>query len=147
MISLLKVQNRIYHDFAAAPDKTSQEASGEQPTELPATLDDCKLTSSQELLDSLLQTRRSFLTVSFSILSRRGSNPIPGPVGTRIVPRDETVTSGWMISSSQYLLLAVTSPGSVKFGSVESAMLCARPIPDSSIPPHHTGNPFCWHKS
>ena len=47
MIFLLKVQNRIYHDFAPAPDKTSQEASGEQPTELLATSDACKLTSSQ----------------------------------------------------------------------------------------------------
>ena len=29
----------------------------------------------------------------------------------------------------------------MKPGSVDIAMLCARPIPDSSIPPHHTGMP------
>ena len=33
------------------------------------------------------------------------------------------------------------SPGTVKPGRVANAMLCARPIPDSSIPPHQTGQP------
>ena len=46
------------------------------------------------------------------------------------------------MSRFQYRLLADTSPGRTKFGSVESAMLCARPMPDSSIPPHQTGMPF-----
>ena len=43
------------------------------------------------------------------------------------------------MSCVQYRALAETSPGSVKFGSVDKAMLCARPTPDSSIPPHQTG--------
>ena len=44
-----------------------------------------------------------------------------------------------MISSSQYRADADTSPGKVNPGNVDIAMLCARPIPDSSIPPHQTG--------
>ena len=32
------------------------------------------------------------------------------------------------------------SPGSVKFGSVDRCRLCARPMPDSSMPPCHTGH-------
>ena len=31
------------------------------------------------------------------------------------------------------------SPGLVKLGSVARWMFCARPIPDSSMPPHQTG--------
>src|SRR3990167_3985823 len=38
----------------------------------------------------------------------------------------------------QYRLLAETSPGRTKLGKVERATLCARPMPDSSIPPHQT---------
>ena len=36
------------------------------------------------------------------------------------------------------------SPGFVKPGSVAAAMLCARPTPDSSIPPHQRGTPAAW---
>ena len=57
-----------------------------------------------------------------------------------MVPFDDTSTGGEIMSRSQYRLLAETSPGSTKFGSVDSAILCARPMPDSSMPPHHTGN-------
>ena len=39
------------------------------------------------------------------------------------------------------------APGSEKFGKVESAILCARPIPDSSMPPHQTGMPAFSHTS
>ena len=51
-----------------------------------------------------------------------------------------------MMSSDQYRFDAETSPGSEKFGSEESAILCARPMPvsDGSLPPHHTGTP-CVH--
>src|ERR1700688_327363 len=66
----------------------------------------------QSSLHSAIYVRRSVRVVSFSISSRRGVKPMPGPCGTVIVPRDETVTSGSMISSCQYRLLALTSPGS-----------------------------------
>ena len=45
------------------------------------------------------------------------------------------------MSSAQYRRDAETSPGNLKFSSVERAMLCERPIPDSSMPPYHTGMP------
>src|ERR1700722_4266871 len=55
----------------------------------------------QGFLHSSNSVRRSVRVVSFSIRSRRGVKPMPGPCGTVIVPRDETVTSGSMISSCQ----------------------------------------------
>src|SRR5437762_9568436 len=67
---------------------------------------------------------------------------MPCPVGALIVPSRLTVTGGSMMSSSQYLSDAETSPGRLKPGSVDSAILCARPIPASSMPPHHTGRPW-----
>ena len=39
-----------------------------------------------------------------------------------------------MMSSLQQRLLAETSPGSVNPASVDMAMLCARPMPVSSMP-------------
>ena len=42
---------------------------------------------------------RSTRVVSFSMRSRRGSKPMPGPCGTAMVPRGDTVTSGSMMSS------------------------------------------------
>ena len=59
-----------------------------------------------------------------------------------IRPSEETSTGGSTISSSQYRLLAETSPGSVKLSRLDSATLWARPMPDSSMPPHHTGIPL-----
>jgi hypothetical protein len=61
----------------------------------------------------------SFLTVSFSIKSVFNSYPRPGFSGTVINPFADTVTSGSMMSSFQYRFDADTSPGNVKFGSVE----------------------------
>ena len=42
---------------------------------------------------------------------------------------------------------AETSPGSVNPSSAASAALAARPMPVSSIPPHHTGMPRSRHRS
>ena len=56
-----------------------------------------------------------------------------------MVPRGLIVTAGSIMSSSQYRELAETSPGKVNPDKVAMAMLCARPMPDSSIPPHQTG--------
>src|SRR6267142_2031373 len=81
----------------------------------------------------------SFLTVNLLILGRLIENPIPTPFGAAIVPLGETVTGGSIMSSSQYLELAETSPGKVNPASVAMAMLWARPIPDSSMPPHQSG--------
>src|SRR4051794_41982342 len=67
---------------------------------------------------------------------------MPVAVGASIVPVLLTTTAGSMMSCSQYLAEAETSPGKVKPGCVDIAMLCARPIPDSNIPPHHTGIPL-----
>src|SRR3972149_1686700 len=39
------------------------------------------------------------------------------------------------------------SPGKLKPGKLASARLAARPTPVSSIPPHHTGTPWAWHRS
>ena len=61
--------------------------------------------------------------VSDSMRSILGKYPIPGAVGTRIVPCLVTSTSGSMTSSVQYRRLAETSPGKVKFGSVDIAIL------------------------
>jgi hypothetical protein len=47
------------------------------------------------------QASRSLRTVNFSMRSIRGVKPIPGSVGTRIVPCADTVTSGSMMSSCQ----------------------------------------------
>src|SRR5574340_382546 len=58
-----------------------------------------------------------------------------------MVPRGVVSTGGVMMSWAQYRRLAETSPGSVKFGRVASAILCARPMPASSMPPHQTGMP------
>src|SRR6266498_617182 len=79
------------------------------------------------------RTVKSFIRFKFT------SNPIPGLAGAAIVPCELTVTGGSIMSSSQYRALAETSPGKVNPARVAMAMLCARPIPDSSIPPHHTG--------
>jgi len=81
----------------------------------------------------------SLRTVSASIRGTLTLKPMPGASGALIVPRSLTVTGGSMMSSSQYRALAETSPGKVKPASVDIAMLCARPIPDSSMPPHQTG--------
>src|SRR6266704_5353114 len=70
------------------------------------------------------------------------SNPNLDLAGAAIVPCELAVTGGTIMSSSQYRALAETSPGKVNPARVDMAMLCARPIPDSSMPPHHTGI-FC----
>src|SRR5579859_7472477 len=93
----------------------------------------CSYTSSRAR--AFIVSRR---TVSFSMRSRRTSKPIPGVCGSTISPALLTVTSGSMMSSDQYRFEADTSPGNVKFGSDDNAILCARPMPVSSIPPHHT---------
>src|SRR5216683_7119958 len=54
-----------------------------------------------QVLRQTAQARRSLRTVSLSMRSKRGSNPMPGPLGTRKVPCGVTVTSGWMMSSAQ----------------------------------------------
>ena len=53
-------------------------------------------------------------------------------------------TAGEMMSRFQYRLLADTSPGSVKFGKVASAMLCARPMPglQHAAAPHRNSRCF-----
>src|SRR5262245_32618085 len=71
-------------------------------------------------------------TVSRSMRSSLTLNPMPGPRLCRIRPSAEISTSGSMMSSDQYRLLADTSPGSEKFSRLESAMFWARPTPDSS---------------
>ena len=43
--------------------------------------------------------------------------------------------------------LAEMSPGSVKPGRLASATFAARPMPVSSMPPHHTGTPRARHRS
>jgi hypothetical protein len=48
-----------------------------------------------------LRASTSFRTVNFSIKSTRGVKPMPGALGTRIVPCFETVTSGSMMSALQ----------------------------------------------
>ena len=45
-----------------------------------------------------------------------------------------------MMSRAKYRRLAEMSPGIVKPGRLASAMLWARPTPDSSMPPHQSGN-------
>src|SRR5262245_3208165 len=86
----------------------------------------------------------SFLTVKPSIRFSFTSYPIPTPAGRGMFPRGVTSTGGVMMSSAQYRFDADTSPGSVKPGSVDIAMLCARPIPASSMPPHQTGTLRPW---
>ncbi len=54
-----------------------------------------------QVLRQISQARSSLRTVSLSMRSNRGSNPMPGPAGTRIVPCADTVTSGRIMSSSQ----------------------------------------------
>lgn len=68
-------------------------------------------------------------------------NPIPGLVGTDIIPFS-TETPGVMTSSSQNRLEAEISPGIVNPGNEARAILWARETPNSIIPPHHTGMPF-----
>src|SRR5206468_396287 len=67
--------------------------------------------------------------------------PRPQRVGTAIVPPFWSTNGGSTMSSAQYRSLAEMSPGSRKFGRVARATLQARPIPVSSMPPHHTGTP------
>src|ERR1700733_3038069 len=64
---------------------------------------------------------------------------MPGPDGAAIFPDEDTVTGGSIMSCSQYRFDADTSPGKVNPGSVDIAILWARPMPDSSMPPHQTG--------
>ncbi len=52
-------------------------------------------------VNRLNQARRSTRLVMLSMRSRRGSKPMPGPLGTVMVPRGLTVTSGEMMSSCQ----------------------------------------------
>ena len=66
---------------------------------------------------------------------------IPGSFRLMIVPRGVTSTSGVIISSVQYLFEAEISPAMVKPAWVAIAILWARPIPASSIPPDQTGTP------
>ena len=62
-------------------------------------------------------------------------------MGTATVPSAATSTGGTMTSRSKYRRLPEMSPGRVKPGRLARATLCARPIPDSSIPPHQRGTP------
>ena len=73
-----------------------------------------------------------------------------GPASiTKITPGDlilnngSTAIGGKMVTGD---IVGGGGGGNVKFGNVDNAMLCARPIPDSSIPPHQTGIPFPSHK-
>src|SRR6185503_10269541 len=61
-------------------------------------------------------------TVSFSILSRSTSTPMPVPAGTAIMPPC-MVHSGETTSRSQYRELGEMSPGLVKLGSEARATL------------------------
>src|SRR5690625_1604931 len=84
--------------------------------------------------------------VFFFSSSRSISDPITGPSGTSTVPFLAT-TSGMIISLSQYLEDDAVSPGSVKLANDATAILWARPTPDSNIPPHHNGIFASWHMS
>ena len=78
---------------------------------------------------------------------RRRRSRGPGEVGTATVPSAATSTGGTMTSRSKYRRLAEMSPGRVKPGRLARATLCARPMPDSSIPPHHRGTPRSTQRS
>ena len=53
----------------------------------------------------------------------------------------------WTLRSRQFHRPSKTSPGRRKFSRVERAIFWARPMPDSSMPPHQTGI-FCdWQMS
>src|SRR5699024_12551305 len=51
-----------------------------------------------------------------------------------------------MMSLYQYFDDAAVSPGRLKLARELIAILCARPIPASSIPPHHNGMSFFTHR-
>ena len=98
---------------------------------------------------------------------RRGRPPSAAPSATRPDPgpppprcraaraapaafRSAISHSGSTMSRSQYRRLGLRSPGRVNPGSEARATLWARPMPLSSMPPHHTGMPWrcarSWHR-
>ena len=66
--------------------------------------------------------------------------PSPGSVGTVIMP-SASIVSGSVTSWLKNREDELVSPITVNPGSDASAMLAARPIPVSTMPPHHTGTP------
>src|SRR5439155_21393535 len=73
-------------------------------------------------------------TVHASRRSGLGVTPMPGPVGTAMVPSGSR-TKGSVMSSWKYRSLALVSPGKAAPGIVASARFAARPTPVSSMPP------------
>ena len=73
--------------------------------------------------------------------SRQTSKPSPGCVGTAIVPSGATSYVGSTRSRSNSTDAGDMSAGSVNAGREDNARLAARPMPDSIIPPHHSGTP------
>ena len=80
---------------------------------------------------------RAFALMETSMFAPRYLRHI---IGNQAVLSEEP--DGTIKSRAKYRELAEISPGNTNPGKLASAMLCARPMPDSNIPPHQTGIPF-----